>query len=261
MIFGEKSGDRKIYISSPPGSGKTIVGLMAAARMQVPSLVLAPTTAIQGQWIDKARLFVSDDSHPFASIDPLDRAPVTVLTYQSLARGNDMGADERIAIIADWRRELLEEGCGEVEAESWLRDFEENNPERFNLSLLRRWRRKRERSDVSSSVVCEEASGTMDLLRESGVGLVIFDECHHLAGYWAQVAIELERRLGAPRLIGLTATPPSPEDLQDWELSLHQELLGEPDYRLHSPAFVRDGALAPYQDLVFLTLHTALEVY
>ena len=43
--------DRRIYLTMPPGSGKTVLGLEIGRRVARPVVVLAPTTAIQAQWI------------------------------------------------------------------------------------------------------------------------------------------------------------------------------------------------------------------
>jgi len=82
LIFGEKRAEDKWYVVSPPGSGKTILGLMAAVRMNVPTLVLAPNTAIQAQWVDKTRFFCPAGVSDFriASTDPDDAMPITVWT-------------------------------------------------------------------------------------------------------------------------------------------------------------------------------------
>ncbi len=255
LVFGDKAHDDKLYIVSPPGSGKTLVGLMVAVRMNVPTLVLAPTTAIQRQWIDKTRYFLADDGKPVASTEPSDRMPVTVITYQALAQVSDIDPSGKAILLSEWRKDLVDSGEDEESAASWLSDFEKNNPERFYLSLMRRWKQKRMNGNGAggSSIVNADSARLMAFFRDAGVKLLIFDECHHLVGYWAQVAIELVKTLDRPRILGLTATPPSHDDLSDREIELHKELLGDVDYFLQTPAFVRDGALAPYQDLVYFT--------
>ncbi len=255
LVFGDKGHEDKLYIVSPPGSGKTLVGLMVAVRMNVPVLVLVPTTAIQSQWIEKTKYFLPADGKPVASVEPADNMPITVLTYQALAQTKDMDDVERGIIISEWMNELVDGGEEEKSACAWLADFEQNNPERFYLSLMRRWKQKRldGNNGENDSIVNEDSARLMSGFREKGVKLIIFDECHHLVGYWAQVGIALVKALNNPRILGLTATPPSADDLTDREIELHKQLLGDIDYCLQTPAFVRDGALAPYQDLVYFT--------
>ena len=55
----------------------------------------------------------------------------------------------------------------------------------------------------------------------------------------------------------MTATPPS--DLTGEESELYAELLGPVDYTVPTPAVVRDGHLAPYQELAWLTEPLASE--
>ena len=52
-------------------------------------------------------------------------------------------------------------------------------------------------------------------------------------------------------VIGLTATPPV--GLPEAEAELYDALLGPVDFTVPTPAVVRDGHLAPYQELAWLT--------
>lgn len=253
LVFGEKKDEQILYIVSPPGSGKTITGLMIAVEMNVPVLVLVPNTAIQAQWIDKTRFFIEEGAPPIASVDPDNPAPITVLTYQSLAQTRDITDDERSAVLADWKAELIEEGELAEDIDEWLQNYEEQNPDRFNSSLLRRWKNKRLSADSNEEIVNEDSLALMNKFFQRGTGLVIFDECHHLLGYWAQVALKLVEVLQGPRVLGFTATPPAIDELTEKEIELHQKLLDKIDYILPTPAVVKDGHLAPYQDLAFFT--------
>ena len=57
-----KSRKLKFHLISPPGAGKTIVGLEIAKRLGMPTLVICPNTTIQGQWIEKYKMFLPEDS-------------------------------------------------------------------------------------------------------------------------------------------------------------------------------------------------------
>lgn len=256
LVLNKKKDENKFYIVSPPGSGKTITGLMIAAELRIPALVLVPNTAIQSQWLEKSKSFLPEaENILLASINPGDAAPLTVMTYQMLAQSRDISDDEKNNILDEWRKELVEEGEEEADAAEWLADYERNNPDRFFLSLMRRFKNARfaENTEPAGGIVDARAAGIMDTLRENGVGLVIFDECHHLVGYWAQVALFLVKHLGSPKVVGFTATPPLFDDLDDREVELHKELLGDIDYQVIAPAVIKDGFLAPYQDLVYFT--------
>ena len=262
LIFGSKADEDKWYIVNPPGSGKTILGIMVALRMRVPTLVLAPNTAIQMQWVAKAQFFLpADDADQLiASVDPDDAAPITVLTYQALARVRQMEVGERKHLLKAWCEDLVEDGRNPAEARDWLERYEAQNPERFQASLLRRWKKLRKSHETSADfaklVVDDDAQALMTQFRDRGVRLVILDECHHLVGYWAQVGLALRQTLRSPQMLGLTATPPSASDIDDKEVELHKALLDEIDFMLPTPAVVRDGNLAPYQDLVYFTRPT-----
>ena len=45
------TGETQIHLVSPPGSGKTVLGLEGARRLGRRTLVVCPNTAIQGQWV------------------------------------------------------------------------------------------------------------------------------------------------------------------------------------------------------------------
>jgi hypothetical protein len=69
-------------------------------------------------------------------------------------------------------------------------------------------------------------------------------------GYVVRAVIDELRELDV-HVIGLTATPPS--DLTGAEDELYAELLGPVDFTVPTPAVVREGHLAPYQELAWLT--------
>ena len=80
----------------------------------------------------------------------------------------------------------------------------------------------------------------------------MLDECHHLASLWGYLVRVLMASLGADvHVIGLTAT--SPTELPPDEAELYAELLGPVDFEIPTPAVVRDGNLAPYQELALFT--------
>ena len=85
-------------------------------------------------------------------------------------------------------------------------------------------------------------------LAKLGVGVVLLDECHHLASLWGYVVRAVLGELPEDaHVIGLTATPPV--SLPSAEAELYDALLGPVDFTVPTPAVVRDGHLAPYQEL------------
>ena len=85
-----------------------------------------------------------------------------------------------------------------------------------------------------------------------GPWTLVLDECHHLLATWGALVNALASVLGPQTaLIGLTATPVTA--LTQWQRTLHDELFGTADFVVATPALVKEGDLAPYQELVYLT--------
>jgi hypothetical protein len=95
-------------------------------------------------------------------------------------------------------------------------------------------------------------------LQEKNIGTVVFDECHHLQSYWALTMREIVSALSASNVIGLTATPPI--DIDKEKLKCYTTLFGEVDYQIPTPAVVKEGMLAPYQDLVYFCMPNEEEI-
>src|SRR5690606_33703663 len=88
-------------------------------------------------------------------------------------------------------------------------------------------------------------------LVEAGVGMVILDECHHLVGHWGRVLSDAHELLDSPVVLGLTATPPDLDDKDAEDARRYRRFFGSVDFEVPVPAVVKDGFLAPYQDLVY----------
>lgn len=103
LEHGRVAGDATCYVVMPPGAGKTVVGLELARRIGRRTLVLVPNTAVLGQWASTwDERFPAGDARevaPCATDRSLD-APLTVLTYQSLAVIDDghAAAERRCAV-------------------------------------------------------------------------------------------------------------------------------------------------------------------
>ncbi|UNK71697.1 DEAD/DEAH box helicase family protein [Microbacterium sp. H1-D42] len=248
---------RSMHIVAPPGSGKTLLGLLLAAREGRRTLVLAPTTTIRQQWVQTARRLASSDAD--VSDDPTDLADLTVLTYQLLSVTGDGSPFDELA-RGQWVDELTAAGRSEAEAATWLAQLAVDNPKQFAKGILRRGRAYRrrfvqERPDALARVLHPNAVALIDRLVASGVDTIVLDECHHLLDHWAIVVSYLAARIrehgGRALLIGLTATLPSPDDGDEFEN--YSQLLGDVDYEVPTPAVVKEGHLAPYRDLIWFT--------
>ena len=94
-------------------------------------------------------------------------------------------------------------------------------------------------------------------MRAAGPILLILDECHHLLEVWGRLLEELLAELPEARVLGLTATPP--EALSAEQGALVDALFGRSVYEASIPAVVREGDLAPFAEMVWLTEPTPSE--
>ena len=250
-----RSGGRRTHILAPPGAGKTMLGMELLRRLGARALVLVPNTAVQAQWLRTASEFGA--AAGVAAADPA--APIACLTYQALCQLDDPAA-----------------ALSEVAERRWAADRAQATG--ASVSDVRRdaltWsgeaaaRRKRELARITASLKREIAKADhgdlrlgellsagarqrLEILRSGGVRTVVLDECHHLASLWGYVVRAAVSDLGDVHLIGLTATPP--DALTTDEDELYRSLLGPVSFSVPMPALVRESALAPFQELAWLT--------
>jgi len=89
--------DGSLHVIAPPGSGKTVLGLEVALRLNQATLILAPTIAIRNQWIQRfCELFLQTEQTPdWISRDIRNPKFMTVSTYQGLhASCNNLKIEE-----------------------------------------------------------------------------------------------------------------------------------------------------------------------
>ncbi|MGI5225808.1 DEAD/DEAH box helicase family protein [Actinoallomurus sp. CA-142502] len=103
------------------------------------------------------------------------------------------------------------------------------------------------------------ANGRELIERLAGAGplTLVLDECHHLLDVWGRLVAEVLERLPDAMVLGLTGTPP--ESLSPAEAALVDTLFGTPILGASIPALVREGHLAPFAELAWLTPPTAVE--
>lgn len=220
------------WVVLPPGSGKTWVGLGVAAEALASGeatrvVVLAPTTAIQAQWVAQAAAFGLE-----AGDDRSLTAPLTALTYQSVAvferagaGGDDGGEDDP----------------GDPDDPDEMPDLpEEADDEDDPLARLH-----------------PNGAALVERLAAAGPLLLVLDECHHLLEAWGELLVALLDRLTDARVLGLTATPR--ESLTRPQEEVVAALFGPVAYAASVPAVVREGDLAPFLELVWFTRPTAAE--
>ncbi|MQA97061.1 MAG: DEAD/DEAH box helicase [Streptosporangiales bacterium] len=242
------AGADRWYFVLPPGAGKTLLGLEAARRLGRRTVVFGPNTAIQAQWLEAWEGF-----RPATVTAGTDRelsGPLTVLTYQSLA-------------VFDPDAEVDEEG-------------------------------RARRSEVSQlDRLHDNGRALVERLRAGGPWTLVLDECHHLLEVWGHLIAELVAYLAEAgvdvAVVGLTATPRAA--MSERQSALVAELFGPArggagrkgrarkgpgrkaaaadggagaggapvTYAVSTPAVVRTGHIAPYQELAYLTPPSAAE--
>lgn len=212
--------DGHLHVIAPPGSGKTVLGLEVAIRLDKPTLILAPTIAIRNQWIQRfCELFLQTNLTPdWISRDIRNPKFITVVTYQGLhAACNNWGIDEK---QLETEEEETEEANGSGKA--------------TNLNL--------------ANIV----SG----LKAQKIKTIVVDEAHHLKNEWWQTLTKVKEKLD-PIIVGLTATPPYDVTATEWQRYI--DLNGPVDTEISVPELVIEGDLCPHQDYVYFTLPTVQE--
>ena len=205
-------GSTRSWVVLPPGAGKTLVGLEAARRLERPIVVFSPNTAIQAQWCSAWAEFTPASIAAGTSREL--SAPVTALTYQSLA-------------TFDPDAEVDEEG----------REHRSSSTKRRRGSLI-------DRLHVNGAAL-------VDALKDAGPITLVLDECHHLLEVWGRLLAELLEELPHAHVIGLTGTPPDTLSAEQGELV--EELFGAPLFSTTIPSVVREGHLAPFAELAWFT--------
>ena len=261
-----EAGQRRLHIVAPPGSGKTVLGLYLWAHvLRCPAVVFAPNSAIQAQWAARVSLFdVSPSNDATVSTSPDAPALLTSLTYQSVtlpSRGRDL--DQEATQL--WIGRLISSGqaLDPREATLWVNDLRKRNRAYYEqrLSIYRKQARdSRALQGDALSVLHQSARATWDRLREHGVQLIILDECHHLMGHWGRVLADAQELFQDPVILGLTATPPDRKGQRAEDIERYDTFFGPIDYEVPVPAVVKDGFLAPYQDLAYFVRPSADEL-
>jgi len=236
---GWKAGRRRAYLVMPPGSGKSAVGLEIARRLGNRTLVLGPNTATQGQWIEQWQAFAPDG--PAAGTDPDLTAVVSVLTYQAVCNieSHNPDLDEQVAALHGT-----------------------DTGDRYVSSDMRRKARllalQGGEHDQLLGLLHPNGRRLIERILAGGQWTIVLDECHHLLEMWGYLLRALAHELGdRVFLVGLTATPPG--ELEAREAVLYRELFGSADFEVTTPAVVKEGNLAPYQELAYLTTPLAHE--
>ncbi len=170
--------DRHLHIVAPPGSGKTVLGLEVALRLNKPTLILAPTLAIRNQWVQRfCELFLQSDTTPdWISRDIRQPKFLTVSTYQGLyAACNNLKIDE-----------------------------EENDEE------------NEEETKTNGKLLNKNLDEIAEKLNKQKIKTLVLDEAHHLKNEWWHTLTKIKEKI-SPVVVGLTATPPYDVTPAEWQ--------------------------------------------
>jgi len=103
-------------------------------------------------------------------------------------------------------------------------------------------------------VLHKNAQNILDALESRKV--IVLDECHHMTNFWAEIIQRLIKK--GVYVIGLTATPPL--DREKKAIDTYLNLLEEVDYETLLPPVIKEGYLAPFQDLIYIVEPTDTEL-
>ena len=136
--------------------------------------------------------------------------------------------------------------------EIFITSLKESNLQEYTDTLASY--KKKLKLDTSEGMLekllSDKAKDYFTRLGNNNMGAIVVDEAHHLTAWWSRVVYHLWEMLQNPYIIGLTATPPFDNvDFFDLDDS-YANLLGEVDYYIPTPAIIKSGRLAPYNDLV-----------
>ena len=265
-----QNNQRRLQIVAPPGSGKTVLGLYLWAHLvKQPCLVLSPNSAIQSQWAARTDLFqigpIESQTGSIVSTDAADPALLTSLTYQAVTMPNRKDEQVDAQALELWANSLIDQqqATTNEEAETWINDLRIHNENYFQKRFANYKKKVRDEIAKSGDVLSllhKSSRTTLEKAAAAGVGLLILDECHHLLGHWGRVLADALSIFNNPIVIGLTATPPDVDGKDPRDVARYQEFFGDVDFEVPVPAVVKDGFLAPYQDLAYFVRPTRDEL-
>ncbi|MHC4476384.1 MAG: DEAD/DEAH box helicase family protein [Planctomycetota bacterium] len=210
--------DNHLHVIAAPGSGKTVLGLEVARRLNHAALILSPTIAIRDQWVERfVNLFCPPDAETESWISRTIKEPrfLTASTYQGLHSAYTGRTEE----VLD-RDDESDEGIQ-------MDDSEAVNARHFDKDAL------------------------ISKLKQLGVETLVLDEAHHLRSEWWKCLIDLRQALGGPTVVALTATPPYDVPPAEWER--YNQMCGPVDSEISVPELVQARNLCPHQDYVYLS--------
>ena len=163
--------------------------------------------------------------------------------------------DEALSL---WRHDVqVAKGLSVGQAEKEIQRLAEAENIHFRVEMARYKRKVRgliakggNRDDLLA-LLHPNSYEMIEKMKVSGPWTLVLDECHHLLATWGYLVRAVIEELGNVFVVGLTATPP--RDMDAGEVQLYLDLFGHTDFEVVTPVVVKEGDLAPYQELVYLT--------
>lgn len=214
------AGRRRCWVVLPPGAGKTLVGLLTAADLGA------------GDRVRRAVVF-----SPNTAIQAQWQSGWDALLASELAHV-DPGPAGTDRVLEEFFTALTYQSLATFDPEA-----EADDDGLGGATLLSRL----------------HANGValVEQLQQADHLLLILDECHHLLEMWGSLLAELLELLPNATVLGLTATPPTA--LTRTQKELVDGLFGPVVASVSMAAGVREGYLAPYAELAWLTEPTPQE--
>ncbi|MDF1538934.1 MAG: DEAD/DEAH box helicase family protein [Candidatus Thorarchaeota archaeon] len=246
----EHMDDERLHVVAAPASGKTVLGIEVARRINGPTLVLAPTLAIRDQWVQRLEeLFLPPGAKTpdWVSYDLSRPSFFTVSTYQLLhsvmkKEEPEPEPEEEPESPPQERKDpatfFVEDDAVDVEDTDTDLD-EDEKQERKAFDWL-----NQKKTNYRNAPIPDLAP----MLLQIGIKTVVLDEAHHLRSSWWKSLTTLIDELGDIRLLALTATPPYDVPPAEWDR--YMALCGPVDAEISVPELVRVKNLCPHQDLV-----------
>ncbi len=214
------AGRQRCWVVLPPGAGKTLVGLLTAAGLGADGRV-------------RRTVVLS----PNTAIQSQWQAGWDGLLTSQRAR-DDPGPAGADRVLDEFFTTLTYQSLATFDADA---EVEEDGVERTTLL----------------SKLHPNGAALVEQLQCAGRLLLILDECHHLLEVWGSLLAELLELLPDATVLGLTATPPAA--LTRTQKELVEGMFGEAVCQVSMAAGVREGYLAPYAELAWLTEPTSQE--
>ena len=212
--------DGKIHIVAAPGSGKTTLGIELIGRIGAPALVLTPSITIREQWIDRiANGFLCEGLKPEDYLSQDLKDPRAITVVTYQALHSAMN--------------------------------------RYS-GLLKEEEEKETDEEVKGEKVDYSQFDLIQTMKDNHIGTLCLDECHHLRSEWWKALEEFKEKLGAAKVIALTATPPYDSTPAMWKR--YMDMCGDIDEEISIPELVKEGSLCPHQDFVYFNYPTEEEM-